>query len=95
MCPPRKDTKRPPKVPPMIWSTWGTRLREECIQRYLDSLEKHLPWEPFAPGEPPAGTLVLRDGHPVSDIPGSGPAIPGMLLHPAITERAPVYVSCQ
>eukprot|EP00969_Alexandrium_andersonii_P184088 8133736-Alexandrium_andersonii.AAC.1 len=21
--PPRKDTKRPPKVPPVIWPTWG------------------------------------------------------------------------
>eukprot|EP00969_Alexandrium_andersonii_P080236 3536353-Alexandrium_andersonii.AAC.1 len=30
--PPRKDTQRPPKVPPMIWPTWGARLRAECIQ---------------------------------------------------------------
>eukprot|EP00969_Alexandrium_andersonii_P129641 5730430-Alexandrium_andersonii.AAC.1 len=27
--PPRKDTKRPPKGPPMIWPTWGARLRHE------------------------------------------------------------------
>eukprot|EP00969_Alexandrium_andersonii_P115266 5097896-Alexandrium_andersonii.AAC.1 len=67
----------------MIWSTWGSRLREECVQRYLDSLKRHMPWEPFAPGESPVGSLVLRGGYPISDVPGSGPAVPGMLLHPA------------
>eukprot|EP00969_Alexandrium_andersonii_P213284 9418364-Alexandrium_andersonii.AAC.1 len=28
--PPRRGTSRPPKVPPMIWQTWGARLRDEC-----------------------------------------------------------------
>eukprot|EP00969_Alexandrium_andersonii_P111260 4912456-Alexandrium_andersonii.AAC.1 len=70
----------------MIWQTWGARLRGECVQRYLESLKKHVPWEPFAAGEQPAGSLVLRSDLSVSSIPGSGPAVPGMLLHPAIAE---------
>eukprot|EP00969_Alexandrium_andersonii_P069720 3077024-Alexandrium_andersonii.AAC.1 len=72
----------------MIWSSWGARLRDDCVKRYLESLKKHVPWGPFAPGEQPAGSLVLRSDISVSDIPGSGPAVPGMLLHPAIAETS-------
>eukprot|EP00969_Alexandrium_andersonii_P224553 9917289-Alexandrium_andersonii.AAC.1 len=62
------------------------RGEAEVIDGY--SLQKHVPRVPFGPGEAPAGSLVLRETIPISTVLGSGPALPGMLLHPAIAERA-------
>eukprot|EP00969_Alexandrium_andersonii_P019194 838010-Alexandrium_andersonii.AAC.1 len=49
----------------------GARFRHECIQRYLDSLKKRVPWVTFGPGEAPVGPLVLREIIPLGNVPVS------------------------